>query len=161
MPRYPEPADFSPTAGLPALRFPPVQLRARRRGSTTEVWDPLRGLYLVLTPEEWVRQHLIAYLTASCGVQPLRIVQEYAVPLNGQPQRADVVVVDAAGRPLLLAECKAPGVAVDQAVFGQAVRYNSVLGARYVVLTNGLTHYCCELRDGQYVALSGFPRLDP
>ena len=159
MPRHPEPADFSPTAGLPALRFPPVQLRARRRGSTTEVWDPLRGLYLVLTPEEWVRQHLIAYLTASCGVQPLRIVQEYAVPLNGQPQRADVVVVDRAGHPLLLAECKAPSVAVGPATLDQAVRYNSVLGARYVVLTNGLTHYCYEMTEGRCEPLAGFPSL--
>ena len=144
---------------LPALRFPPVQLRARRHAGQIEIWEPLRGLWLVLTPEEWVRQHLIGWLTSHCGVQPLRIVQEYPVPLNGQPQRADVVVVDDAARPLLLAECKAPGVTVDCTTFGQAVRYNSVLGARYLVLTNGLTHYCCEWRDGAYVPLSGFPDL--
>ena len=80
-------------SGLPKLNFPAIRLRARRRGDGVEVWDSLRGIYLVLTPEEWVRQHLIAYLTAYCGVQPKRIVQEYAVALNGQPQRADVVVV--------------------------------------------------------------------
>ena len=142
---------------MPPLRFPPVQLRARIRNGQTEIWDALRGAYLVLTPEEWVRQHLIAYLTAHCGVQPLRIVQEYPVPLNGQPQRADVVVVDDAAQPLLLAECKAPGVAVGRSVFDQVVRYNSVLGARYVVLTNGLKHYCCEFRDGTYVPMGGFP----
>ena len=72
---------------LPKLNFPAIRLRARRRGDGVEVWDSLRGIYLVLTPEEWVRQHLIAYLTAYCGVQPKRIVQEYAVALNGQPQR--------------------------------------------------------------------------
>ena len=94
---------------LPRLNFPPVRLRARRRGETVEIWDALRGTYLVLTPEEWVRQHLIAYLVASCGVQARRIVQEYAVALNGQPQRADVVVVGDRAEPLLLAECKAPG----------------------------------------------------
>ena len=71
------------------------------------------GIYLVLTPEEWVRQHLIACLVTCCGAQPTRIVQEYAVPLNGQPQRADVVVVDDSARPLLLAECKAPHVKID------------------------------------------------
>ena len=80
-------------SALPKLNFPAIRLRARRRGDGVEVWDSLRGIYLVLTPEEWVRQHLIAYLTAYCGVQPKRIVQEYAVALNGQPQRADVVVV--------------------------------------------------------------------
>ena len=78
-------------SGLPKLNFPAIRLRARRRGDGVEVWDSLRGIYLVLTPEEWVRQHLIAYLTAYCGVQPKRIVQEYAVALNGQPQRADAL----------------------------------------------------------------------
>lgn len=145
---------------LPNLNFPPIRLRARRRGGTVEVWDPIRGVYLVLTPEEWVRQHLIAYLVSHCGAQPLRIVEEYAVPLNGQPQRADVVVVDDDGRPLLLAECKAPEVAINKQTLAQAVRYNSVLQARYIILTNGLKHYCCRYREGRYEQLRSFPRLD-
>lgn len=142
---------------LPKLNFPAIRLRARRRGDTVEVWDELRGIYLVLTPEEWVRRHLLAYLVSHCGVQPGRIVQEYAVPLNGQPQRADVVVVDGHAEPLLVAECKAPEIPVDGRTFSQAVRYNSVLGARYVLLTNGRVHYCCEYRDGKYVRLDRFP----
>ena len=146
-------------SGLPKLNFPAIRLRARRCGDVVEVWDSLRGIYLVLTPEEWVRQHLIAYLTTQCGVAPMRVVEEYAVPLNGQPQRADVVVVGDRGEPLLLAECKAPNVSIGRHTLAQAVRYNSVLQARYVVLTNGLRHYCCEWRDGQYVRLDGFPDL--
>ena len=146
-------------SGLPKLNFPAIRLRARRRGDGVEVWDSLRGIYLVLTPEEWVRQHLIAYLTAYCGVQPKRIVLEYAVALNGQPQRADVVVVGDRAEPLLLAECKAPCIPINSRTLAQAVRYNSVLGARYVILTNGLRHYCCECRDGEYVQLGGFPDL--
>ena len=146
-------------SGLPKLNFPAIRLRARRCGDVVEVWDSLRGIYLVLTPEEWVRQHLIAYLTTQCGVAPMRVVEEYAVPLNGQPQRADVVVVGDRGEPLLLAECKAPNVAIGRHTLAQAVRYNSVLQARYVVLTNGLRHYCCEWCDGQYVRLDGFPDL--
>lgn len=145
--------------GLPKLNFPAIRLRARHRGTEVEVWDPLRGIYLVLTPEEWVRQHLIAYLVSRCGARPMRIVQEYAVALNGQSQRADVVVVDAQARPLLLAECKAPQVKIDERTLAQAVRYNSVLGARYVVLTNGLCHYCCEWVDGAYRRLAGYPDL--
>ena len=145
---------------LPNLNFPPIRLQARRRGGTVEVWDPIRGVYLVLTPEEWVRQHLIAYLVSHCGAQPLRIVEEYAVPLNGQPQRADVVVVDDDGRPLLLAEWKAPEVASNKQTRAQAVRYNSVLQARYIILTNGLKHYCCRYREGRYEQLRAFPRLD-
>ena len=146
-------------SGLPKLNFPAIRLRARRRGDAVEVWDSLRETYLVLTPEEWVRQHLVAYLVTHCGVPPKRIVEEYAVALNGQAQRADVVVVDDAAEPLLVAECKAPGIPVGRQTLAQAVRYNSVLKARYVVLTNGLTHSCCELRDGEYVQLGAFPRF--
>lgn len=148
-------------SALPKLNFPPIRLRARRRGGgeEVEIWDPVRGIYLVLTPEEWVRQHLIAYLVSHCGVQPTRIVEEYAVPLNGQPQRADVVVVGDDARPLLLAECKAPGVSIGRQTLAQAVRYNSVLAARYLILTNGLTHYCSEWRDGTYVRCGSFPDL--
>jgi len=146
-------------SALPKLNFPAIRLRARRREGQVEVWDDLRGIYLVLTPEEWVRRHLIAYLVSHCGVLPKRVVQEYAVPVNGQPQRADVVVVDDAAEPLLVAECKAPGIPVGRQTLAQAVRYNSVLKARYVVLTNGLKHYCCELRDGEYVQLGAFPRF--
>lgn len=142
---------------LPKLNFPAIRLRARRRRDGVEVWDSLRGIYLVLTPEEWVRQHLIAYLVSHCGVQPMRIVEEYAVQLNGQPQRADVVVVGDRAEPLLVAECKAPTISVDARTLAQAVRYNSVLHAQYIILTNGLRHYCCECRDGEYVQLGGFP----
>ena len=127
---------------LPKLNFPAIRLRARRREGLVEVWDPIRGIYLVLTPEEWVRQHLIAYLVSHCG-----------------PQRADVVVVGDRGEPVLLAECKAPNIPIGRHTLAQAVRYNSVLGARYVVLTNGLKHYCCEWRDGVFVPLGGFPVL--
>ena len=130
-------------SALPKLNFPAIRLRARRREGQVEVWDDLRGIYLVLTPEEWVL--------------PKRVVQEYAVPVNGQPQRADVVVVGDRAEPLVLAECKAPEIRIGERTLAQAVRYNSVLGARFVILTNGLRHYCCEYRDGKYVQLSGFP----
>lgn len=132
---------------LPALNLPPVHLRARRNAGRIEVWDPLRGCYLVLTPEEWVRQHIIAFLAAHCGVPARRIVCEYPVPLNGQPQRADIVTVDDCGRPHVLVECKAATVAVGDEVLAQAVRYNSVLHARFVILTNGLTHRCLRRND--------------
>lgn len=141
------------------LNFPKIKLRARVNGDAVEVWDDLRRMWLVLTPEERVRRYLIAYLVSDCSAPAHRIVQEYPVPMNGQAQRADVVVVDAAGRPLLLAECKAPEVPVDQSVVAQAVRYNSVLCARYVVVTNGIRHFCYEYSDGKYVSMGAFPRF--
>lgn len=146
-------------SGFPKLNFPPVRLRACRRDGQVLVWDALRGIHLVLTPEEWVRQHLIGYLVGRCGALPMRIVQEYPVALNGSAQRADVVVVDERAQPLVLAECKAPQVRIDRRVMDQAVRYNSVLGARYVLLTNGLTHYCYEREGDAYRTLDAFPML--
>ena len=87
----------------------------------------------------------------------MRIVQEYAVAMNGSPQRADVVVVDDRACPLMLVECKAAGIGIDRQVLAQAVRYNSVLGARYVVLTNGLVHYCYEYAEGRYTVWTFSP----
>ncbi|MEG0789913.1 MAG: type I restriction enzyme HsdR N-terminal domain-containing protein [Alistipes sp.] len=144
---------------LPKLHFPPVKLRARQQEGQVEVWDDLRRIYLVLTPEEWVRRHLIEFLISDCAAPPKRIMQEYAVALNGQPQRADVVVVDHAGQPLLLAECKSAEVAIDDKTLSQAVRYNSVVGARYLILTNGLAHFCYEYCNGDYRSLPDFPLL--
>ena len=71
-------------------------------------------------------------------------------------QITDIVVGDGA-EPLVLAECKAPEIRIDERTLSQAVRYNSVLGAQFVILTNGRRHYCCEYRDGRYVQLAGFP----
>lgn len=144
---------------LPKLNFPAITLRARKNGGQIEVWDELRGIYLVLTPEEWVRRHLIAYLVSHCSALPKRIVQEYAVALNGQPQRADLVVVDEKAQPLLLAECKAPDVPLGEHTLAQAVRYNSVLGARYLILTNGKRHFCYECIGGRCLPLENFPDL--
>ena len=144
----------------PKLNFPSIRLRGRRVGEQAQIWDEERRMWLVLTPEEWVRQHLKGHLVAACGVIPTRMVAEYPVSLNGQAQRADLVVVDEVGRPLLLAECKAPEVPIDRSTLDQAVRYNSVLGARYLILTNGLRHYCYErLSDVDYQPLADFPKL--
>lgn len=130
----------------PTLNFPPIRLTARKAGERIEVLHPRRG-WLELTPEEWVRRHVVSWLEG-VGIHAQRIVEEHPIPLNGQPQRADVVVVDCGCRPRLLVECKAPEVALSQQTLDQVVRYNSVLGADFVMLTNGLEHRLyarCEL----------------
>ena len=150
-------------SGLPKLNFPAIRLRARRRGDAVEVWDSLRETYLVLTPEEWVRQHLIRLLVERGGVPPGNVSQEYPVALSGAAQRADVVVTGRDGRPCLLAECKAPDVPLGREVFAQAVRYNSVVAAPYVLITNGLLHCCSSLdrSTGRYAVVEGLPDLSP
>ncbi len=108
-------------------------------------------------PEERVRQNLIRFLVDQCGIHRQRIVLEHPVLLNGQPQRADVVVYGDTGEPLLLAECKAPRIPIAQSTLDQAVRYNAILRARYLMLTNGDKHFCYEFTDGRYTPLREFP----
>ena len=143
---------------LPKLNFPGIKLRGRRVADEAQIWDAVRGMWLVLTPEEWVRQHLISYLVSHCGVEPHAVVREYPVMLNGQAQRAEVVVVDRQGQPFLLAECKATDIRIGQQVLDQAARYNSVLGAPYLVLTNGLRHYCFRHTEQGYQAIESLPQ---
>ena len=107
-----------------------------------------------------MRRHVIEYLINWCGVELQRVITEYPVMLNGQPQRADIVVVGCDAKPLLLVECKAADVDIDQGVLDQAVRYNSVVGARFLMLTNGLKTFCLEsLGEGRYAKLTSLPKL--
>lgn len=121
---------------LPKLNFPPGRFRVRGES----IWDDQRGKWVKLTPEEWVRRHVVCWLVEERGVAAQLIVQEYPVELSGMSLRADVVVFDAAMRPELLVECKAPEVRLDEGVLEQAMRYNAVVGARRVMITNGLEH---------------------
>ncbi len=144
----------------PKLNFPPINLRVKRHedGTTLSVWSSPRRCYLRLTPEEWVRRHLVEYLHAEFNIPTIEMVEEYPVLLNGQNQRADLVVVRDT-KALILAECKAPDVKISRETLAQAVRYNSIVGARYIILTNGLTHLCFEIIDGEYKSLNSFPKI--
>lgn len=137
------------TTKYPLLKaFAGAEVRHKVRGGRREVFSPARRRWLVLTPEEWVRQHAISFLAALYNIPFSLVVEEYPVLLNGQNQRADVVIFDQQTKPWMLVECKAADVAIDQSVLSQAIRYNSVVGARYVVLTNGLCLYAYTTSDG-------------
>ena len=138
------------------LIFPAISARTKEEEGVKYIWDSLRGKWLVLTPEEWVRQHAIAWLVAERHIPELRISQEYPVNINGQHQRADIVVIDDYANPYILAECKAPSVAIDNDVLMQAMRYNAIVEARYILLTNGLSLYCFEYANGNYRAVKEF-----
>ncbi len=146
---------------LPKLNFPPIKLRAREIGGSISIWDTIRRAYILLTPEEWVRQHLIAFLTSQLAIPPTTLSLEYPVSINGQNQRADLVVMHRDGTPLILAECKAPEVAISQSTLDQAVRYNSKVEARYLILTNGLSHFIYERdsQQGHYTPLKEFTQI--
>lgn len=145
----------------PKLNYPPIRLRARHAANgKTEVFDAVRGRWLVLTPEEWVRRHVVEFLRTSCGYAPQLIVEEFQVQINGMSQRADIVVMGVDAMPLLVVECKEPSVKIDGGVLAQVVRYNSVLGCRYVVLTNGIDTYCYRCEAGEYTPMSSFPHAE-
>ena len=146
----------------PTLSFPPIRLRARRTTEgRTEVFDRVRGRWLVLTPEEWVRRHVVEYLVSCCNALPQQIVEEYPVAINGMAQRADIVAIGSDAKPLVIVECKEPNVTIDQETLRQAARYNATLGCRYLVTTNGLTTHCFMLSpDGGYVAIDHFPHFE-
>ena len=140
------------------LNFPPVRFRAVKKDGIISIWDDIRKEYIILTPEEWVRQHLIAMLINDKHVHPIRIVEEFPVNINGLPQRADVIVLGTDMQPILLIECKAPSIKIDEQVFSQAVRYNHIIKARYIMLTNGLKHNYYQTEDAiRYKQIADLP----
>ena len=141
------------------INFPAIDMATKQVDNQQFVWDSLRGKYLLLTPEERVRRHAIAFLITHCGAMPHSIAQEYQVNINGTNQRADIVVFNKELKPEILVECKAPEVEITSEVWMQAVRYNAVLCARYIILTNGHKHLCAELTEGGYTKLKAFPAM--
>lgn len=134
----------------PKLIFPPIPKSLVRRTKEGIYYvDQVRGIRLKLTPEEWVRRHVIGWLKGQ-GVQEVQIIQEYPVRMNGQMQRADVVVVTPSGRPLLLVECKAADIALEQAELDQLVCYNMELQAPWIMLTNGQTFSLLQRTEQGY-----------
>lgn len=142
------------------LSLPPFEYKVRKQSGTTMIFDVIRKKYVVLTPEEWVRQHVIHYLTAYKHYPLSLIAVEREIALYGMRRRFDVVCYDRNGEPYLLIECKAPAVPLSQKVFDQAFRYNLTLTAPYVAITNGVKHYCGNVdRTKGFVFLSDFPEF--
>jgi len=127
---------------LTALNFPAFEVRTGTDGNRTLIFDSVRRKYVALTPEEWVRQHLIHYLITQKGYPATLISVETPLKYARVGKRSDVLVNDCNGKPLMLAECKAPEVAVAQKVFEQIAIYNLAIQAPCLLVTNGLQHYC-------------------
>lgn len=125
-----------------------------------EVFDPLRKKNVTLTPEEEVRQSVIAWLRDTAGVPVTHMESEYPFKYNRRQYRADVLVFDRSLAPLMLVECKAPSVTLSSKVIDQVVRYTRVLKVKYILITNGLkTHVLGASAEGGYEFLSGMPAL--
>ena len=129
----------------PSLNLPPADLRLRMEGKILKVFDPLRGKYVALTPEEYVRQHFTAWMTGYLGYPASLMNNEVSLTLNDTRRRCDTVVFRKDGSPSVIVEYKAPTVAITQKVFDQIARYNMVLHSRYLIVSNGLRHFCCRM----------------
>lgn len=125
------------------------------------ILDPLRRKFVRLTPEEWVRQNFAQFLIAERGYPRGLMAIERAFDYAGLTWRADVVACDKEGKPLLITECKAPQIRLDEKAFEQIARYNRVLGANCLIVTNGLLHYCyAQTEDGAYAFLRDIPTYE-
>ena len=127
---------------LKTLNFPAFEVRSKTEGKRTLIFDCIRKKYVALTPEEWVRQHLIHYLITEKGCPASLISVETPLKHVCLDKRSDVTVSDRNGNPLMLVECKAPEVTITQKVFEQITIYNHTIKAKYLLITNGLQHYC-------------------
>ena len=127
------------------LNFPTYSFRLKNSENNTHIFDVVRKKFVVLQPEEWVRQHCIQYLIQEKNYPISLINVEKVVLINGLKKRYDIAVFDSNGSLVLVVECKAPKVKISQTTFDQIARYNLTLKAHYLMVTNGLNHYFCTM----------------
>lgn len=127
------------------LNLPKYNLRITIRDQKKYIWDRLRRKYVALTPEEWVRQNFIEFLISEKNYPETLMNNEIGINLNGMTKRCDTVVYASTSSPLLIVEYKAPQITINQMVFDQIVRYNMVLKVPFLIVSNGLNHYCCAV----------------
>ena len=129
------------------LNLPSFGIRTRQNpdNQLEEIWDTQRRKWVKLTPEEWVRQHFVHFLTGPCAYPAGRIGNEIAIRVGKLERRCDTVVFGNEGEPLMIVEYKASSVQLTQEVFDQISRYNIALQVDWLVVSNGMQHYCCHL----------------
>jgi hypothetical protein len=130
---------------MEALNLPTYFFNIKSEGEDKYIFDGIRKKFVRLTSEEWVRQNFIRYLADEKSFPQGLIGVEISIRLNQLSKRCDILAYNRAGTPLLVTECKASSVKINQEVFDQVVRYNMVLNVHYLIVTNGLQHYCCRL----------------
>lgn len=113
------------------------------------IYDSVRKSWLLLTPEEWVRQHWIHYFLHKKGYATSALITEKKIELNGLTKRIDLLITEKT-LPKILIECKAPNIKLTEKTFEQTARYNSIIGAEKILLTNGLQHISASYKDGNY-----------
>jgi len=146
---------FNPTT----LNLPNYPFKITQKDGVVFIFDEIRKKRLVLTPEEWVRQHFIRFLIEERGFPSALLQIEGGLSLNQTRKRSDILVYNKLGEKIMVIECKAPSVAITQATFDQAARYNYVYKTGWLVVTNGLNHYYAKIdhANGKFLFVEELP----
>jgi hypothetical protein len=143
---------------MTGLNLPPADLKIRKQENKEYVFDRLRKHYVRLTPEEWVRQHFIHYLIEYKHYPEGLLVNEVSIGLGNLTRRCDTVLYDSFLQPRMIIEYKAPSVTISQKTIDQIVRYNLSLHVSWLIISNGVRHYCCHINDaGEYRFVNDIP----
>jgi len=141
------------------LNLPPAELKIKKENGKEYVFDRLRKVYVRLTPEEFVRQHFVSFLIIHKNYPQSRMANEIGIELGNVKKRCDTVLYDEHLQPLMIIEYKAPSVTIKQNTFDQIARYNMRLNVPWLIVSNGIQHYCCRIdyKIGKYFFCKEIP----
>jgi len=141
------------------LNLPEYDLKIRQNKNSYVVYDEFRSKFVALTPEEWVRQNFLHYLVKDLAYPKSRISIEMSLHDGEKNRRCDAVVFDKLLKPQVIVECKKPEVPISQSTFNQIGRYNIMLKVKYLIITNGITHYFCEInhKEQNFIFFDNIP----
>lgn len=144
---------------MKSLNLPTYSFKIKSEGNIDYIFDQFRKKYIMLTPEEWVRQNVVCFLVNERGFPGSGIVLEKSLKVHDLHKRTDILAYNKSGSPVLLVECKAPGVKINNLTFIQASVYNYHFRVRYLMVTNGIKHYCCsvDFETGEISFLKDIP----
>ena len=144
------------------LNFQLYNFRFKNNENKVSIFDEIRKKFIILTPEEWVRQHVVQFLLKKKKYPKSLINVEKVLKINGLRKRYDVVVFNSDGSIFILIECKAPEIKITQATFDQIARYNMTMNAQFLMVTNGLNHYFCQMdyENEKYTFLENLPNYN-
>lgn len=144
------------------LNFPSYKFRIKNSENKTLIFDQIRKKFVILQPEEWVRQHCVNYLIEEVNCPKSLINVEKSIDLNGLKKRYDIIVYKPDGDIFLIVECKSPQVKINQETFDQIARYNMNLKSDFLFVTNGLNHFSCfiDFKNKSYQFLKEIPKFN-
>lgn len=146
---------------LQFLNFPPVDFRFKKNEKgALQLFDIIRKKFVDITPEEWVRQHIVHFLINHKNVPLSMISLEKQLALNNTKKRTDIIVYHSTLKPILMIECKSPKIKIDQLTINQAMRYNIKLKVPFIFLSNGVEHICLKLEKDEVQVISELPSYD-